>query len=54
MMKAISSIETSVVTRATRRHIPEDGIFIRTQADLYVSNTARSVFKAYVALFQEK
>jgi hypothetical protein len=27
MMEAIRSSETSVLTRATRRHIPEDGIF---------------------------
>jgi hypothetical protein len=26
MMEAMSSCETSVVTRATRRHLPEDGI----------------------------
>jgi hypothetical protein len=27
MMDAILSSETSILTRATRRHIPEDGIF---------------------------
>jgi hypothetical protein len=26
MMDVVSSFETSVITRATRRHIPEDGI----------------------------
>jgi hypothetical protein len=29
MMEAILSSETSGLTRATRRHIPEDGIFHR-------------------------
>jgi hypothetical protein len=28
MMEALSSSETSVLKRAARRHIPEDGIFL--------------------------
>jgi hypothetical protein len=41
MMVVIRSSETSVLTRATRRHIPEDDIF---------ESHRRENFKSYIAL----
>jgi hypothetical protein len=41
MMKAMHSSETSVLTRATRLHIPEDGI---------LHNHSREILKSYIAL----
>jgi hypothetical protein len=41
MMQAIRSSETSVLTRAIRRHIPEDGMF---------HSHRRETFKSYIAL----
>jgi hypothetical protein len=41
MMEAISSSDTSVLTRATRRHIPEDGI---------IHSHCRKNLRSYIAL----
>jgi hypothetical protein len=41
MIGAISTTETSVLTRATRRHIPEDGI---------IHSHRRENLKSYIAL----
>jgi hypothetical protein len=41
MLEAISSSETSVLTRATQRHIPGDGI---------LHSHRRENFKSYIAL----
>jgi hypothetical protein len=41
LMEAIDSSETSILTRATRRHIPEDNIF---------HSHGRENLKSYLAL----
>jgi hypothetical protein len=42
MMQSISSSETLVLTKATRHHIPEEGIF---------HSYRRKNFKSYIAIF---
>jgi hypothetical protein len=39
MMDVVRSLETSVITRATRRNIPEDGILHRQQLYVTVDRT---------------
>jgi hypothetical protein len=43
-MEAIRSSETSVHTRSTRRHIPEDGILLQYLFETFCSNVYLSIY----------
>jgi hypothetical protein len=50
MMEALSSSETSIFTRATRRNISEDAILISVSADITILTLADNNFTFPVAL----
>jgi hypothetical protein len=59
MMVALSSSETSVLTRATRRNIPEDAILHSHRRENLISHTTKSMISyidiySFIAYFGRK